>query len=247
VARYDRIGVSYTATRRADPRIEAAIWDALGDARSVANVGAGAGSYEPLDRDVVAIEPSATMIEKRPAGAARVLQGVAEALPLEDRSVDAAMAIWTIHHWSDARQGLAELRRVARERVVILTWDTAFAGTFWLSSDYLPELEEWSIGAYPSLEVIENELGALERRPVPIPSDCQDGFLRAWWARPEAYLDEGVRRNISQFNLVDPEAVERGIEALARDLADGTWDERNGHLRELEELDLGYVLLVSLR
>jgi SAM-dependent methyltransferase len=211
------------------------------------NVGAGAGSYEPANRDVIAVEPSATMIAKRPPGAAPVVQGLAEALPLEDKSVDAAMAVWTIHHWSDATKGLAELRRVARERVVILTWDRAFAGSFWLTRDYVPELEAWSIGAYPSLAEIEEALGPLERRPVPIPNDCQDGFLRAWWARPEAYLDEGVRRNISQFNLVDPEAVERGIGALARDLADGIWDERNGHLRELEELDLGYVLLVSLR
>jgi SAM-dependent methyltransferase len=238
--------VTYTATRRAEPRIEAAIQDALGDARSVVNVGAGTGSYEPADRDVIAIEPSATMIEKRPPGSARAVQGVAEALPLEDNSVDAAMAIWTIHHWSDARAGLTELRRVARERVVILTWDKAYAGSFWLTRDYVPEVEAWSVGAYPPLGEIEAELGPLERRPVPIPSDCEDGFLRAWWARPEAYLDEGVRRNISQFNLVDPAAVARGIERLEHDLADGTWDEQNGHLRALEELDLGYVLLVSL-
>ena len=211
------------------------------------NVGAGTGSYEPTDREVVAIEPSETMIAKRPPGAAAVVQGVAENLPLEDRSVDAAMAVWTIHHWSDARKGLAELRRVARQRVVILTWDKAFAGTFWLTRDYVPELEAWSTDSYPSLAEIEDELGPLERRPVPIPSDCQDGFLRAWWARPEAYLDQGVRRNISQFNLVDPNAVGRGIDRLADDLADGSWDERNGHLRELDDLDLGYVLLVSLR
>jgi SAM-dependent methyltransferase len=243
--RYDRIGVTYTATRRADPRIAAAVWTALGDAESVVNVGAGTGSYEPADREVIAVEPSATMIEKRSSDAAPVIQGSAEELPLDDKSVDAAMAVWTIHHWSDVRRGLRELRRVARKRVVILTWDTTFAGTFWLTRDYVAELEAWSIGAYPEADEIAQVLGPLERLTVPVPSDCEDGFLRAWWARPEAYLDEGVRRNISQFNLVDPGAVERGIERLGRDLSDGTWDERNGHLRELEELDLGYMLLVA--
>jgi SAM-dependent methyltransferase len=243
--RYDRIGATYTVTRRADPRIEAAIWTALGDARSVVNVGAGAGAYEPRDRAVVAVEPSRTMIEKRPSGAAQVIRGSAEALPLDDSSVDAAMAIWTIHHWSDVRQGLRELRRVARKRIVVLTWDRTFAGSFWLTRDYVPELDAWTVGAVPSLADISRELGPLEVRPVPIPHDCHDGFLRAYWARPEAYVDERVRRNISQFNLVDPEAVRRGIDRLARDLADGTWDAMNGRLREQDELDLGYVLLVA--
>jgi SAM-dependent methyltransferase len=245
VPRYDRIGATYTATRRTDPRIAAAVCTALGDAGSVVNVGAGTGSYEPTDREVIAVEPSATMIEKRSADAAPVVQGSAEELPLDDKSVDAAMAIWTIHHWSDVRRGLAELRRVARERIVILTWDKTFAGTFWLTRDYVPELDAWSVGAYPRLDEIAQVLGPLERRPVAVPGDCEDGFLRAWWARPEAYLDEGVRRNISQFNLVDPGAVERGIDRLGRDLSDGTWDARNGDLRELAELDLGYMLLVA--
>jgi ubiquinone/menaquinone biosynthesis C-methylase UbiE len=128
---------------------------------------------------------------------------------------------------------------------VILTWDRAFAGSFWLTRDYVPELDAWTVAAVPSLGEISDELGPLERRAVPIPRDCEDGFLRAWWARPEAYLDEAVRRNISQFNLVDPEAVRRGVELLERDLADGVWDERHGRLRTLGELDLGYVLLVA--
>jgi SAM-dependent methyltransferase len=245
VTRYDRIGGTYTATRRADPRIEAAVRDALGDAESVVNVGAGAGSYEPADRAVLAVEPSATMIEKRRADAAPVVQGSAEALPLDDQSVDAAMAIWTIHHWRDVRKGLAELRRVARERIVILTWDRAYAGSFWLTRDYVPELDAWTVDAVPSIGEIGEVLGPVERRAVPVPGDCEDGFLRAYWARPEAYLDDSVRRNISQFNLVDSAAVRRGIDMLARDLSDGTWDARNGSLRELDELDLGYVLLVA--
>jgi SAM-dependent methyltransferase len=245
VTRYDTIGLTYTATRQPDPRIEAAVWAALGDASSVANVGAGAGSYEPPDRSVIAIEPSQAMIEKRPDGAAPVIQGSAEALPLHSDSVDAAMAVFTIHHWEHLRRGLAELRRVARHRIVILTWDRSFTGSFWLTRDYVPELEEWTVSQLPSIDDLETELGSLERRSLPVPRDCRDGFLRAYWGRPEAYLDQHVRKNISQFNLVDPVAVERGIDRLARDLSSGRWDRRNGHLRTLDSLDLGYVLLIA--
>jgi SAM-dependent methyltransferase len=245
VTRYDRIGLTYTATRRPDPRIEAAVWATLGDASSVANVGAGAGSYEPRDRSVIAIEPSQTMIEKRPVGAAPAIRGSAEALPLDSDSVDAAMAVFTIHHWQNLRQGLAELRRVARRRIVILTWDKSFTGSFWLTRDYVPELEEWTVSQLPSIDDLETELGSLERRSLPVPRDCRDGFLRAFWGRPEAYLEQHVRENISQFNLVDVVAVERGVDRLARDLSSGRWDRRNGHLRKLDSLDLGYVLLVA--
>lgn len=245
MTRYDELGRTYTATRRPDPRLEAAVWAALGDAQSVANVGAGAGSYEPHDRTVVAIEPSREMIDKRPEGAAPAIQASAEALPLDDDSVDAAMAIFTIHHWHDVQRGLAELKRVARERIVILTWDKSFAGRFWLTRDYLPEIDEWTGNQLPPLDEIEAELGAVERQRLPIPRDCHDGFLRAYWARPEAYLQDRVRQNISQFNLVDPVAIERGVDRLRRDLASGDWDGRNGQLRTLDALDLGYVLLTA--
>lgn len=221
------------------------MWATLGDASSVANVGAGAGSYEPRDRSVIAIEPSQTMIEKRPVGAAPAIRGSAEALPLDSDSVDAAMAVFTIHHWQNLRQGLAELRRVARRRIVILTWDKSFTGSFWLTRDYVPELEEWTVSQLPSIDDLETELGSLERRSLPVPRDCRDGFLRAFWGRPEAYLEQHVRENISQFNLVDVLAVERGVNRLARDLSSGRWDRRNGHLRTLDSLDLGYVLLVA--
>jgi ubiquinone/menaquinone biosynthesis C-methylase UbiE len=245
VTRYDAIGTTYTETRRADPQIAAAIWDALGDARSVANVGAGTGSYEPEDRDVVAIEPSETMIARRPLGAAAVYQGTSEALPLDDASVDAAMAIWTIHHWRDVPTGLAELRRVARRRVVVVTWDKTFAGRFWLTSEYVPELENWSVENYPAIDAIAAALGRLEARILPIPRDCRDGFLRSFWARPERYLDDQVRKNISQFNLIEPAAVARGMERLADDLASGAWDSRHGELRTLDALDLGYRILIA--
>jgi SAM-dependent methyltransferase len=245
VTRYDAIGTTYTETRRADPRLAAAIWDALGDARSVANVGAGTGSYEPEDRDVVAVEPSQTMIARRPVGAAPVHEGPAEALPLEDASVDAAMAIWTIHHWRDVPSGLAEMRRVARERVVVVTWDKTLAGRFWLTREYVPELEDWSVDNYPSIDEIEAELGPLEVRVLPIPRECRDGFLRSFWGRPERYLDVQVRKNISQFNLIEPAAVARGMERLAADLTSGAWDRRHGELRALVALDLGYRILVA--
>jgi SAM-dependent methyltransferase len=247
VERYDVIGRTYTATRQPDPAIESEVWEALGDARSVVNVGAGAGSYEPRDRVVIAIEPSIEMIQKRPPDAAPATQGFAESLPLADDSVDASLAVFTIHHWDDARRGIRELLRVARQRVVILTWDKSYAGSFWLTRDYLPELEEWTVAHYPSLSEIEAELGVVHRRDVPIPRGCGDGFLRAFWARPEAYLDERVRRNISQFNLIDKAAVTRGIARLDSDLSSGEWDARNGHLRTLDALDLGYCILVATK
>ena len=245
MTRYDEIGRTYTATRRPDPRWEAAIRAALGDARTVVNVGAGAGSYEPHDRTVIAIEPSRAMIDTRPEGAAPAIQATAESLPLDDDSVDAAMALATIHHWQDVPRGLEELKRVARDRIVVLTWDTSFAGRFWLTRDYLPEIDEWTVDQLPPISEIGALLGAVELRRLPIPCDCEDGFLRAYWARPEAYLDEHVRRNISQFNLVDPLAIERGIDRLQRDLESGDWDARNGQLRTLDSLDLGYVLVTA--
>jgi SAM-dependent methyltransferase len=247
VERYDRIGLTYTLTRRPDPRIAAAVIAALGDAASVVNVGAGTGAYEPTDRHVIAVEPSGEMIAKRSVAAAPVRRGYAEALPLDDASVDAAMAISTLHHWSDVSAGLRELRRVARRRIVILMWDTSFAGSFWLTTTYIPALEAWTIAHLPSVSEVELELGPLTRVPLLVPRDCSDGFLRAFWARPEAYLDPAVRRNISQFSLVPAQDIDAGLERLRHDLECGAWDTRFGALRELEELDLGYRLLVVTR
>jgi SAM-dependent methyltransferase len=194
---------------------------------------------------VIAVEPSAAMIAQRAPDAAPVRQGVAEALPLDDGSVDAALAVSTLHHWADVSAGLRELRRVARKRIVIFTWDTGYAGTFWLTRDYLPEIDEWTVAQLPQLEAIRAELGSVETRRLPIPRLCRDGFLRAFWGRPEAYLDAGVRSSISQFNLVDPDALARGIGRLGDDLASGEWDRRHGELRARDELDVGYVLLVA--
>jgi SAM-dependent methyltransferase len=240
---YDAIGLSYSTTRREEPRIARVIWDALGDATSVANIGAGTGNYEPRDREVIAVEPSAVMIAQRSADAAPAVQGVAEAIPLADDSVDAAMAVITDHHWPDRALGLAEMQRVARKRVVALTLDLAPRFEFWLMRDYLTEYTSLDADRAPGLSDLGATTGATVR-PVPVPYDCIDAFGLAFWRRPEAYLDPGVRAGISFFHLLDSDHVERAMERLADDLASGAWAERNSALLELDELDLGLRLVV---
>ena len=243
---YDEIGVSYSTTRRPDPRIERRIVDALGDAGSVVNVGAGAGAYEPGDRDVLAVEPSAVMRAQRPAGAARCIEGRAEALPLADRSFDAAMTLLSLHHWKDWRAGVAELRRVARTRIVIFTYDPAFAGSWWLKRDYLSKLVALDIARFPT---IAEQAGAAGEstvvETVPIPHDCTDGFLGAYWRRPRAYLDPRIRAGISTFHLPGADALLGGLERLASDLDDGRWEQRNRDILDHTELNLGYRLLIA--
>jgi SAM-dependent methyltransferase len=237
---YDDIGRTYEATRQEDPRIAARIWDALGDARTVVNVGAGTGNYEPRDREVVAVEPSEVMIVKRPPGSAPVVQAVAETLPFEDVSFDAAMGVLTDHHWTDRAAGLREMRRVAR-RVVLFTFDVAATSDSWIVRDYFPQFREAESGLMPVEEVAEI-LGGARVVPVPIPHDCRDGFFHAWWRRPQAYLDPQVRAGISVFSKFD---ATKGLALLAADLESGEWERRNGHLLELDELDLGYRLLLG--
>jgi len=238
---YDQIGIGYSDYRRPDPRIAARIEAALGPCRRVLNVGAGAGSYEPRNRSVVAVEPSAAMIRQRPPTAARAIQADAGHLPFEDRTFDASLAILTIHHWPDKARGLAELRRVARERVVILTWDPEHPA-FWLIQDYLPEITEIDRRDFPTLRELESALGPVETEPVAIPADCVDGFLGAYWRRPAAYLDPRVRAAISIFSKLDATAAMARLEA---DLADGTWNTRHGELLTRTELDVGYRLIVA--
>jgi ubiquinone/menaquinone biosynthesis C-methylase UbiE len=240
---YDTIGVTYTATRRTEPRIAAQVWAALGDARSVLNVGAGTGSYEPSDREVTAVEPSAVMRAQRPAGAAPCVAATAESLPFEDQSFDAAMAIATVHHWHDPIAGLLEMRRVAR-RVVVFTCDTtdrSWRRRFWLTRDYLLEVGASRVGLATELA---RAIGA-RIEPVLIPWDCADGFFEAYWRRPEAYLDENVRRGISVWATVGPDAEERAVRSLREDLASGWWAERNRDLLDLEAAELGLRLLIA--
>ena len=245
MSEYDRIGATYARTRRSDPRIEQQIVRALGEARSVVNVGAGSGAYEPRDRDVVAVEPSAVMLAQRPPGAARAIQASAEALPFEAGSFDAALAVLTMHHWADWRAGVAEMRRVAPKRCVMLTFDPAYIAQYWLVRDYLPQMGVKDEPRFPPLEVLAEAFGGAEIMPVPIPHDCADGFLCAWWKRPLAYLEDGVRANISTFALLDPETVAEAMVRLERDVADGTWAEHNAELLAHDEADFGYRLLVA--
>ena len=238
---YDRIGRSYVATRAEDPRIAAVINAELGDARTVLNVGAGAGAYEPRDRAVTAVEPSAVMRAQRPPGAAPCIDARAEALPFGDGSFDAAMAVLSDHHWEDRLAGLRELCRVGR-RALVFQWDPAFADAFWLTRDYLPSFPGTQ---RVSLAETDAALGATRSVPVPIPHDCRDGFLMAYWRRPEAYLDPGVRANISVFALLPPAEVEAMVGSLREDLESGAWARRNAALLELEELDFGYRVLVA--
>ncbi|WP_438022608.1 class I SAM-dependent methyltransferase [Sorangium sp. So ce233] len=237
---YDRIGRSYDRYRVPDPRIAACIRRGLGRAASVVNVGAGAGSYEPTDRRVVAVEPSAIMIAQRRTPGVEVVQASAESLPFPDGSFDAAMAILTVHHWADWRQGCREMRRVAR-RIVVLTWDPTSEG-FWLTQDYFPELLSNDRPLFPPLDALRDALGDARVEPVLIPSDCTDGFLGAYWSRPHAYLDAGVRGAISSFSRMND--VDSGLHRLAADLESGRWHARHGHLAERDSMDLGYRLVV---
>jgi SAM-dependent methyltransferase len=246
---YDRIGRTYTSTRRPDPRIAAAILGALGDARTVLNVGAGAGNYEPADREVVALEPSPVMIAQRPRDAVPAVQGRAEELPFADGSFDAVMAILSDHHWSDRRRGLAELRRVARDRVVLFNANPGEADLFWLTAEYLPEFLELIAPRYRRRGAWEQELrhalGSVELTRVPVPYDCTDGFYGAYWRRPEAYLDPRVRAGISVFAQVSSAAVHRAIEELGADLKTGRWQQSHRELLTMGELHLGYYVIVA--
>ena len=240
---YDTIGATYNVTRQTEPRIAAQVWAALGDARTVLNVGAGTGSYEPADREVTAVEPSAVMRAQRPAGAARCVAATAESLPFEDQSFDAAMAFATVHHWRDPIAGLLEMRRVAR-RVVVFTCETtdrSWRRRFWLTRDYLPEVAASRVGLATELA---RAIGA-RMDPVLVPWDCVDGFFEAYWRRPEAYLDERVRRGVSVWATVGPDAEQRAVRSLRADLDSGRWVERNRELLDLEAAELGLRLLVA--
>jgi hypothetical protein len=239
---YDTIGATYTVTRRTEPRIAEQVWAALGDAQTVLNVGAGTGSYEPPGRDVTAVEPSAVMRAQRPAGAARCVDAVAESLPFEDQSFDAAMAFATIDHWQDPIAGLNEMRRVAC-RVVVFTKDFSDPDLFWLDRDYLPERFDLQVSR-PSLTELARAIAA-RVEPVLIPWDCADGFYEAYWRRPEAYLDEQVRRGTSIWARVGPDAEQRAVHCLRDDLASGRWAERNRDLVDLDAAELGGRLLIS--
>ncbi len=228
---YGEIGSSYGRFRRPDPVIAAQIHKALGDAKTVLNVGAGAGSYEPNDRDVTAVEPSASMRAQRPVNLTAAIDATAEDLPFENASFDASMAIVTIHQWSNLEKGLAEMRRVTRGPVVLLVCDPALMKDYWLS-DYIPEVREVEASRFPPIGRIAAALnGPIEVEPVPVPLNCRDGFNEAYYGRPEAFLDDQARLACSSWSLVPPAAVEQFVRHLSNDLASGRWDEKYGHFR----------------
>ena len=243
---YDRIGKGYLAGRREDPRIARWIWEGLGDARAVVNVGAGTGSYEPTDRRVVAVEPSSVMLAQRPASAGPAVQASAEALPFPDDEFDAAMAVLSVHHWADKRKGLAEMRRVARGPVVVFG-RLAETSPWWWLYDYFPATARLVAARETPLREFEAVLGPVEQIPVPIPADCVDGFEAAHWQRPGAILDPEVWRATSALALISEADRAAGMRRLRTDLASGKWERRWSGLLEVDELDLGYRVLIARR
>ena len=242
---YEQTGAGYGAQRRPDPVLAQRIRQALGPVRTVLNVGAGSGSYEPEDCYVLAVEPSAVMRAQRPPGAGLVIEGVAEALPLDDGSVDAAMAVATVHQWRDLAKGLAELRRVARGPVVVAAFDGSVLSQWWLN-DYAPELLAAEQRRYPDIDVIAEGLGGqVSIEIVPIAADCVDGITDAFFARPERLLDPAVRAAQSSWGFVAPEVEPRFVETLSADLACGAWDARYGHWRRMATYDGSRRLIIS--
>ena len=239
-AKYDSIGINYAALRKPEPRIAAVILEALGQAKTVLNVGAGTGSYEPADRQVTAVEPSLEMIAKRSASAARAIQASAGDLPFDDDAFDASMAILTVHHWPDKQAGLREMRRVTRGKIILLTFDPSHRP--WLT-DYLPELASLDEAQMPAISDYERWLGPVQVTPVLIPHDCRDGFLYAYWRRPQAYLDARIRSGSSSFWAIGN--AEPGLQRLKQDLDTGEWERRYAELLTLDAYDAGYRLVVA--
>lgn len=242
---YDTIGRGYRAVRQPDPRLASRIAIALGDCRTVVNVGAGAGSYEPADRWVLAVEPSSVMIAQRPPGAAPVLKSSVEELPLADRTVDGAMAILTVHHWPDVEAGLRQLLRVVRQRIVIVTMDVAALARLWIIEGYLPEFLGQHAARFPSINWLCELLPNSTAEVLAVPRDCTDGFLAALWARPHALLDPATRAATSPWYDLPAATVDAALGRLQCDLRDGTWQKRYGHLLERAELDVGLRLITS--
>ncbi|HEX6238546.1 MAG TPA: class I SAM-dependent methyltransferase [Acidimicrobiales bacterium] len=243
---YERIGRSYSSTRREDPRIAAHILEALGDAATIVNVGAGTGNYEPADRRVVAVEPSGEMIRQRTGRSREVVRARAEALPFGAGAFDAGLAVLTVHHWTDRSAGLRELRRVARRQVVFY-FEPLHAHGFW-ALEYFPEATSVpSERDAPGEDLLREHLRVCEVRTVPVPADCSDGFGAAFWARPEAYADPSVQAGMSWLALLPPAVRARGTARLLSDLASGEWDRRHGHLRRLTEIDGGYRIAIAGR
>lgn len=240
---YDEIGVGYANSRRRERRIADAIAEELGSVARILDVGSGTGSYEPDRPVVISVEPSQVMIDQRPPQAAPVVRARAEEIPFRSRSFDAALAVLTVHHWSDHRAGLAELARLAPRQLVV-TWDPAVTAEFWLIRDYLPEIIEHEANL-PTLRAVTDMLAVERVVQLPVPADCTDGFLGSYWRRPAAYLSSDVRDATSGFARCEPATIARAMARLEHDLATSEWENRNSSLLELGELDIGYRLVVA--
>jgi SAM-dependent methyltransferase len=240
---YDRIGTRYGALRQTEPRIHAQIVDALGPAQRVVNVGAGTGNYEPIDRTVVAVEPSKKMAEQRPPESAPVVMAVAEAIPFADGSFDAALSTFALHHWSDLPTGLSELARVARRQIILMS-DRGLCQDMWMY-DYFPQmLDVPSEQRAPTVDLLRELLRVVRTEVVLVPADCVDGFCGAFWSRPEALLDPEVRAGSSSLAQLDPGTASGDAQHLLDDLRSGAWDAHHGYLRQLEHFDMGYRLVI---
>ena len=240
-ANYEIVGRHYANLRQPDPRIAKAIHAELEGFESIVNIGAGTGSYEPLDKEIAAVEPSETMIHQRlDKKHSKIFRASAESLPFESNSYDSALAILTIHHWDNWKKGLEEALRVTRHKIILFTW-IGMPNGFWLF-EYFPEIEHIDTNLFPSIEQLTSVLGNIKVKTVPIPSDCTDGFLCAYWSRPESYLDPIKRSAISTFSRIDN--LENGLHKLSSDLKSGEWKRKHGHLQTLPDFDFGYRLVV---
>ena len=237
---YNELANQYRHYRTPDPRIASAIWAHLAGAERVLNVGAGIGSYEPDNCEVLAVEPSEKMIALRPISASKVIRGFAECLPFSDGVFDASMAILTIHHWLDIRQGLNEMLRVTNGKIILFTW-IGYGDDFWLE-DYISAIRGIDAEIFPTLQELEEMLGSITVETIEIPHDCTDGFMCAYWCRPKAYLDAEVRKAISTFSRISD--IQDGLQNLEKDLHSGKWDREYGHLLAKQSRDFGYRVVV---
>lgn len=244
-ANYAVIGPGYQKYRQPEPEFAARIETALGDAQRVLNVGAGAGSYEPVDRDVTAVEPSESMRAQRPAHLSPAIDAVAENLPFDDGAFDAVMTTFSVHQWQKLERGLGELRRVSRGPIVILTCDPRLLDRFWLN-EYAPEVIQTEARRYPSIDRLTEGLGGSATvANVPIPLGCVDGFSEAYYGRPEMLLDPGARKANSAWSFVPDHIAARSVDRLREGLLDGTWDQLHGTLRTTPHFEGSLVLITT--
>ena len=239
-ATYDQIGINYAQKRKSDPRIAAQILDRLQGVEKILNIGAGTGSYEPANMDLVALEPSLEMIKQRSADAHPVIQGVAESLPFEDNSFSHALTILSMHHWKNQAKAFQEINRVVTDQFIAVSWNPKSTG-FWFTRDYFPEIVEMDQHTFPSIELFEQHFNDVKVEPLLIPEDCVDGFLAAYWKRPEAYLDQNVRNSISSFSKLDH--IEERLQRLETDIKSGAWHQQNQTILHQSELDAGYIII----